>query len=113
MPNLNICIGKRLSDEVKNDLQLEIGSTISIIPGKTNENTVIMINDNYIMFNNGKKVERVFVDVRLFKSSSDESKKAFSDNLFSIFARLLDIPPNQVQINYIELSNWASNGVYR
>jgi phenylpyruvate tautomerase PptA (4-oxalocrotonate tautomerase family) len=113
MPNLNICIGKRVSDEIKNELQLEIGSTISIIPGKTIENTVIMINDNYQMFNNGEKVERVFVDVRLFKSSSDESKKAFSDNLFSIFAKLLDIPPNQIQINYIELSNWASNGVYR
>ncbi|MGB7595042.1 MAG: hypothetical protein WBL80_05725 [Erysipelotrichaceae bacterium] len=113
MPNLNICIGKRVSDEIKNDLQLEIGRTMFIIPGKTNENTVIMINDNYQMFNNGEKVERVFVDVRLFKSSSDESKKAFSDNLFSIFAKLLDIPPNHVQINYIELSNWASNGVYR
>lgn len=58
MPNLNISIGKRVSDEIKNDLQFEIGSTISIIPGKTNENTVIMINDNYSMFNNGEKVER-------------------------------------------------------
>jgi phenylpyruvate tautomerase PptA (4-oxalocrotonate tautomerase family) len=113
MPNLNICIGKHVSDEIKNDLQLEIGSTISIIPGKSNENTVIMINDDYLMFNNGKKVERVFVDVRLFRSSSDESKKAFSDKLFSIFAELLDIPPNHVQINFIELPNWASNGVYR
>jgi phenylpyruvate tautomerase PptA (4-oxalocrotonate tautomerase family) len=113
MPNLNINIGKRVSDEVKNDLQLEIGNSMSIIPGKTIENTVIMINDNYLMFNNGEKVERVFVDVRLYKSSSDESKKAFSDKLFSIFDRILDIPPNRVQINFIELSNWASNGVYR
>jgi phenylpyruvate tautomerase PptA (4-oxalocrotonate tautomerase family) len=113
MPNLSIHIGKRVSDELKNDVQLEIGRSISIIPGKTIENTVIMINDDCLMFNNGEKVERVFVDVRLYKSSTDESKKAFSEKLFSIFDKLLDIPSSRVQINFIELPNWASNGVYR
>jgi phenylpyruvate tautomerase PptA (4-oxalocrotonate tautomerase family) len=113
MPILNICIGKRVSDEIKNDLQKEIGSAISVIPGKTIENTVIMINDNYSMYNNGEKVEKVFVDIRLYKSSSEESKKAFSEKLFSIFDKVLDTPPNHIQINYIELANWASNGIYR
>ncbi len=113
MPNVTISIGKRISDADKNALQLEVGNIMSLIPSKTIANTLMTIDDGRTMFKNGEPIEAVFVDVRLYKNSPEEGKKAFSEKLFEVMEKVIAIPPERVQINFIELPNWASNGNYK
>ena len=113
MPHLNIVVSKTVSAQTKNELQLEIGNIMEIIPGKTIANTVITIADGCSMYKNSGQIDGAFIDVRLFKSSPEESKKAFSEALFAIMEKVLKIPPESVQMNFIELPNWASGGNYR
>jgi len=113
MPHLDIRVSKMLDAEKKHELQKEIGSVMRLIPGKTISNTVISITDRCSMFNDGEAIEGAFVDVRLYKESPGDSKKAFSEKLFAILETKLGIPPDRVQMNFIELPNWASSGSYK
>ena len=112
MPHVDIRAAKRVTAQKKNELQREIGESMHLIPGKTIANTVIAISGDHSLFKNGEPLDGAFVDVRLFKNSPDESKKIFSEKVFSIIETVLEIPPGNVQINFVELPNWASGGSF-
>ena len=112
MPHININVSKPIDMKAKNDLQAEIAKNMEIIPGKNAANTLICISGNHAMYKDFKPVEAAFVDVRLYKESPEESKRAFAEKLFVIFEAVLQIPPSGVQINFVELPCWASNGNY-
>jgi phenylpyruvate tautomerase PptA (4-oxalocrotonate tautomerase family) len=113
MPHLDIHVSKPVDASVRDVLQKEIGEIMSLIPGKTISNTVISISDGYSMFRDAQPIEAAFVDVRLLKKSPAESKKAFSEKVFGIIETILGVPPSNVQINFVELPDWASGGDYK
>ena len=112
MPQINITLAKQPDDKTKDALQLEIAQNMEILPGKNIGNTTISICGGCAMFRNGKPHDGAFIDVRLYKNSPEESKKEFAEKLFSIFKAMLDIEPECIAINFIELPNWASGGRY-
>lgn len=112
MPYINITTAKKLDDSTKNTLQLEIGNNMTIIPGKNIGNTVFAINDGISMYKNGQPLDGIFVDIRLYKSSPEDSKKQFAEKLFSIFQDILNVKPECTQINFTEMPAWASGGNY-
>jgi len=110
MPHLNIMISKPVDADAKNELQKEIANNIDVIPGKNAGNTLICISDACSMFKNLEPMEAAFIDVRLFKESPMDSKKEFAMRLFTIFESVLKLPASNVQINFIEMPCWSSNG---
>jgi phenylpyruvate tautomerase PptA (4-oxalocrotonate tautomerase family) len=62
------------------------------------------------MYRDKQPIEAAYIDIRLYKESPDESKKKFAEQLFGIFDSILKIPPSNVQINFVELPCWATNG---
>lgn len=113
MPHVDVRVAKKLSAQDKDKLQLKIGNSMSLLPEKTISNTMIVITDGCSIYKNGSPLGGAFIDVRLYKASPEESKKAFSEKLFEILESELEIPPDKTQINFIELPNWASGGAYR
>lgn len=112
MPFITINVAKPVDASLKNALQLEIGGIMETIPGKNIGNTVFCINDNLTMFKNGQPYVGIFTEVRLFKVSPEESKKAFAEKLYPIFEKIVGIAPAYVSINFVEMEHWASNGGY-
>ena len=112
MPHIDIRLSKPVDAKTRDRLQKEIAGNMEIIPGKTAANTVICISDQCTMYRDTQPIESAFVDIRLYKESPAESKKEFAERLFSIFDSILNIPPPNVQMNFIELPCWASNGNY-
>ena len=110
MPYINIQISKPIDNNERNKLQKEIAGIMELIPGKNASNTTICISDNYTMYRDGQLIEGAFVDIRLYKESPTESKKAFAKELFIIIDKILAIPQSRIQMNFIELPCWASNG---
>ena len=112
MPQVNVFTARRLDEAAKNALQLEIGGSMPILPGKDTDNTAICVCDGCAMYRYGKPSNGAFVDIRLLKPSPEESKKAFAEKLFTILKDTLDIDPDRVYMNFIELEHWASGGGY-
>ena len=110
MPYIDIRISKQVDNNTRNKLQAEIAGIMELIPGKNAANTTICVSDNYTMYRNCQPIEAAFVDIRLYKESSTESKKVFAEKLFIIFENTLSIPQSLVQMNFVELPCWASNG---
>jgi len=109
MPYIDIRISKPVNITQKNKLQSEIAGIMEIIPGKNAGNTTICISDNHTIYRDTKPIEAAFVDIRLYKESSTESKGLFAERLFSIFEKELGIQPSHVSMNFVELPCWASN----
>jgi len=110
MPYIDIRISKPVDVTKKNKLQSEIAGIMEIIPGKNAGNTTICISDNHTIYRDTKPIEAAFIDIRLYKESPTESKSLFAERLFSIMNTELGIPPSHVQMNFVELPCWASNG---
>ena len=112
MPFLDIRSSRPIDGPTRNKLQLEIGKLMPIIPGKNISNTLICISDSYTMYKDAEEKEAIFVDVRLFKSSPEDSKKEFVKELTTLLQTTLGISSSVVQMNFVELPNWAVNGEY-
>jgi len=112
MPYIAISTSKPVDVQTRDTLQKEIANIMEIIPGKNPSNTIINISDSCTFYNEMQPVEAAFIDIRLYKSSPEESKKAFAERMFGILEKTLNIPPSRVSMNFTEQPNWASNGNY-
>ena len=112
MPYIAISISKQVDMQTRDELQKKIAGVMEIIPGKNAANTIINISESCTFYNDTKPMEAAFIDVRLYKSSPEESKKAFAEKMFGIFEETLGIPPSNVSMNFTEQPNWAANGGY-
>jgi len=112
MPHIDIRISKAVDAGTKAKLQEEIANSMELIPGKTADNTLICVSDNYAMYRGLQPIEAAFADIRLYKESPEENKKKFAERLFAIMEDVLNIQPSHVQMNFTELPCWASGGKY-
>ena len=112
MPQVNISIAQKLDAVAMNEFQLDIAKNINLLPGKSTKNTIICIQDGCAMFKADKPLDGAFVDVRLYRALPEESKKAFSEKMYSMLKERFNIDPNAVYMNYVELEHWASEGRY-
>jgi len=112
MPYLDIRSSKPIDGPTRNTLQLEIGKLIEIIPGKNVSNTIICIADNYTMYKDAQPFEAIFVDIRLYKNSPEESKKEFAKQFTVLLEELIKVPQSNIQMNFVEMPSWAVNGDY-
>ena len=112
MPFIIIKSSKPIDSGLSDKLQNEIAGIMETIPGKNVSNTTFCISDGYRIYKELKPVEAVFIEVRMYKESPTESKKAFAEKLFKVVENVLGIPPSNTTINFNEFQEWASNGGY-
>ena len=113
MPLININTTKKLSDSTKNALQTELAENISVFPGKTKEFTTINIIDGCSMYKNGQSLNGAFIEIRIFRNTTEQAKEEFTSRLFDITSRILETQPSEVHINYFEMQEWGVGGVYK
>ena len=113
MPQVNISLAGTLDDAAKMKLQLAVGDAIQVLPTKNIDNTQICLIEDCSFYKSGEPIDGVFVDIRLFKQSPEESKKDFAAKMYSILKEALGIEPDCVYMNFLEFENWVANGDYR
>lgn len=110
MPFINLHVGKPLSAEKKAELAAAIAANVSLIPGKTVDNTMIEISEDCTMFMGGEQRELLFMDMRVYLPAPKEAKNALVKALTAEFEQRLGIPGNRQYYNIIELDGWGSRG---
>ena len=112
MPYITVRTAKTLDEKCKTNYSLEMGKTISVLPGKTIDVTIVVIEDGCTIYKSGEPFDGVFIEVRLYKQSPEDAKKDYTEILFKITEDILNIPPERTCISYLELPSWGINGQY-
>jgi len=112
MPYVDIRSSKPIDKPTRNALQLEIGKIMPTIPGKDVSNTLISICDCCTMYKDTRPAEAVFIDVRMYKQSPEDAKRAFVKKITALVVDILQVPANGVNLNFTEQPAWAVGGDY-
>jgi len=114
MPYIDVNITKKLSDDEKDILKTKLGELISIIPGKTEDVTMIGINDGYTMYMSGQRKEKLaYLNIKLFKQSEFEYKMELTKQIFEFFEKEFDITGENMYMNFDEYDSWATRGTLK
>lgn len=111
MPYVSVSTSASLSSEKKSVLQREIGTLISIIPGKNIDNTMIKIEGDCDMFMGDAREKAVFCEIRLLGNASKENKAELYEKLHHLFFDELDI--EKLYLNYNIFEEWGSGDSFR
>lgn len=110
MPYIQINTSRELSADQKERIKAALGEKLPIIPGKTEAGLMVAISGQYTMFMAGEKRDAAFVDVRCFKKTDPEAKKAFTSAVFEILHQIADFRPELVYLNFSDHDVWGARG---
>ena len=113
MPYIAVNVSEIISDAKKETIKAELGRLITIIPEKTEAVTMIDFSDSRTMYMAGKKVQGVFIDVRLWHKADFEAKKQFSEKTFDMLEKELGLKKENMYLNITEFNEWGSRGIYK
>ena len=110
MPFISVRSAMPISESMMETLQKEIGRIITIIPGKTIDNCMTMLDGSIAAFMSGKPAKAVFCEIRVFGKAPKDKKASVVSELNDLFAEKLGA--EKVYIHIIESDEWGSNGKY-
>jgi hypothetical protein len=109
VPYISVDIGQKLSGSQKESLKAELGRLISLIPGKTEEELIVKIQDS-ALYMGGAEVPCVYIDLRIYGKTSHEAKTRFTREIFAFIAREFGVPPDRQYLTIGEYDNWGYDG---
>lgn len=111
MPFVSCNVTNPLSAAQKEAVKSELGTLITILPGKTESTLMVDISGDHSMYFKGEeKKSCAFVEIRLFGESPLSAKKELTEKLSAMLEKVLGIPVADIYINFLEFSNWGVNG---
>lgn len=79
---------------------------------KVEEGLMVSFNSWKPLYHGGISREKaVYMEVKIFKDCSVESKKQFVIETMKMLATDLNVPKEHVYINFFEVFNWAAHGL--
>ncbi|MDR2468436.1 MAG: hypothetical protein LBD22_05695 [Spirochaetaceae bacterium] len=112
MPYISINTSAALSDANKATLVSELGRLITIIPGKTEADLIVDLSTSRAMFMGGKKTPSAYIDLRVYTKTTDEAKKLFTREVFTLLNHELGIKTEHLYMTIAEFDNWGYDGEF-
>jgi phenylpyruvate tautomerase PptA (4-oxalocrotonate tautomerase family) len=112
MPYIALNTSEKLSSSQKEKIKSGIGRLITVIPGKTEEVTIVDISDGRSMYTGGKEVPCAYVDLRVYRKADPDGKKRFIEELFVLLDKELGINKDNVYMSVLEFEQWGDHGAY-
>ena len=110
MPYIQINTSKELSADQRERIKAALGEKLPIIPGKKESSLMVAISSQYTMFMAGEKQDAAFVDVRCFRKTDPEAKRAFTGAVFEILRDIADFQPEKIYLNFTDHDVWGARG---
>ncbi|GHV72788.1 hypothetical protein AGMMS49940_00900 [Spirochaetia bacterium] len=112
MPYIAFNISEKLTASQKEIIKSETGRLVTVIPGKTEEVTIVDICDGHSMYKGGKAIPCAYVDIRVYTKAEPAGKKQFVNDLFILLEKELGINKDNVYISVLEFEQWGDHGTY-
>lgn len=113
MPYININTNKQLAPEKKQELQAKLGDLISILPGKTAEQTLIKISDGCDMYRRGFDGPLCMIEIYLYQMQTFQNKAELSGAIVALLEKDYGVPASNLYIKFEEMPIWVSNGALK
>jgi hypothetical protein len=110
MPYLSVSIGQKLEAAQREKLKTELGRLITIIPGKTEPDLIVHIQDSGAMYIGGEEVPCAYIDLRVYTKTAEEAKKRFTCETCAFIAKEFNIPVERQYLTIREFENWGYDG---
>ena len=112
MPYITFTTTKTLTLNQEKALKESAGQLISILPNKKEENLMIHIEDNQVMYFRGQEMEGMKISCQPFHTTDYQYKKEFAEKLLKEIECITKIPVEQQYLSIQEFENWGKNGEY-
>ena len=111
MPYICVSVSKTLEANQKEQIKAELGQLITLVPGKTEEVTMVRIEDGCTLYKGGKTLGNgAFIEVRLYGAAPQPDKEEFTSAVFSAFEKMLGMMPSDIYLNIFEMESWGTKG---
>lgn len=108
MPLIKANFSTSVSKEQEESIKTELGSAISLFPGKSETYLMVQINDNQKLYFAGKNDEPIALfEVQLLGKCSKEDCQKVTEKLCSIAKETLGISGNKVYVTFKEFDKWG------
>lgn len=111
MPYIELKTSVKLNEEKKTELKTVLGEIVTLIPGKTEAVTMIGLLDEFELYLGGTKLERgAYVEVKMYKEASFESKAVLTEAIFKLLKDSLGIENSDAYVTFFEQPQWGAKG---
>ncbi len=112
MPFIRFTTTKTLTLKQEKALKESAGRLISILPHKKEENLMIHIEDNQVMYFKGKEMDCMKIGCQMFHQIDQHYKEEFVEKLLKEVEEITRIPVSQQYLTIEEFDHWGKNGKY-
>lgn len=110
MPFISFTTNQKFSLRQENEIVKRTGELITILPGKKEENLMLHIEDNQILYFRGTDVPCMMIEVKLYKNIEFEAKKKFTEELITMINNITAIEAKDIYVSFDEYPNWGKQG---
>ncbi|NLV51498.1 MAG: hypothetical protein GXY20_12500 [Clostridiales bacterium] len=114
MPYITVNTAKKIEPDAEQKLVDAIGVSLSSIPGKDVQWTMVAVNNAVNMYFGGKKQDdMVFLDVKYVGKQEYHRKKEFTRSALAAVHEILGTPMDRICLTISEFNNWGALGDFR
>ncbi|MBQ8078253.1 MAG: hypothetical protein IJ235_07715 [Eubacterium sp.] len=110
MPFIEVKTNKTITDELANQIKVDLGAAITAIPGKTEAWLMVRTQGDSTMFFKSERDCAMF-DVSIFGSTNDSAYDDLTKRICKISEERLGVPAQRTYIKYSEHSHWGWNNI--
>ena len=110
MPFMRFTTTKTLTLKQEKALKESAGKFISILPHKKEEQLMIHIEDNQVMYFKGKEMDCMKIECQLFHHIEISYKQEFVKAMMNEIEMITKIPVSHQYMTIDEYDNWGKNG---
>ena len=110
MPFMRFTTTKTLTLHQEKAIKEAAGKLIFILPNKKEENLMIHIEDNQVMYFKGKEMDCINIQCQLFHHIEYSYQKEFVEQLMRELEKITQIPVSQQYMTIEEFEHWGKNG---
>ena len=103
MPFISFTTNHKLTLRQENEIAKRTGELITILPGKKEENLMLHLEDNQIMYFRGDDIPCMMIAVKLYNTIDTEE-------LVKMIKETTNIEINDVYVSFDEYPNWGKQG---
>lgn len=111
MPYVQIVTSKKMDSKQKEQVKAQLGKSIDVIPGKSEEVLMIGFNDGTDMYFQGAhKDNTAFVEVNLHGDAEEEQKSILINDICRIMDDAIGVPKEDLFISIPTYKYWGFQG---
>ncbi len=110
MPYIEAIFSQNLGEEKIIEIKKSAGNLIDVLPGKTEQQLMIRIEENANMYFRGIKEQCAFISVSLYMTTPFEEKGIFAERFIESISELTEIEINNIFLSFREYHCWVTNG---